>query len=165
MSNHGKISINDFYGKMKLSSKNAIYDVLKLTFSENIYDFYGGYFPSGKLGTCTVYHEDTVNISNLSNNFNGKVYFYNDALNIIPDDENYSETKYWKVQSTALNHKIGIVSMTIEFEIQETKPDYKNLSSEIFIPPVGGDSTITGGDNENEGYIKDTTPGTENGGK
>ena len=141
VSNYGKISINDFYGKMKLT-QNAIHDTLKLTFSENINNFFGGYFPSGKLGTCTVYDEGTVNISNLSKNFNGLVYFYNDTLNIIPDDENYPETKYWVAKLESLICKIGIVSMTIEFEIQETKPVYKDLSSEIFIPPGGGDISI-----------------------
>ena len=95
------------------------------------------------------------------------MYFYNDAINIIPDDENYPSKVYWCGKSMDGNPEIGIASMTIKFEIQETKPDYKDLRpEEIFVPPVGGDTPITGGgDNEEEGYIKDTTPGSKNGAK
>ena len=157
-SNTGTITIKNFYQQMTNSILGK-YDALKLTFNEDFYNILGGYLPSGQLGTCTILAFN--NSTNTIGEYNGIVYFYNDAINIIPDDENYPSKVYWCGKSMDGNPEIGIVSMTIEFEIQKTKPDYKDLRpEEIFVPPVGGDTTITDGGDE-EGYIKDTTPGAK----
>ena len=131
----------------KLDSEITNTDIFKLTFAESFYDFFGGYLPSGQLGTCTVqaYNNETNSLGE----YNGKVYFYNDIIKIIPDDENYPSNKFW--YDGLFDVESGIVSLSIEFEIQVTKPDYVDL-----ILYADDKENNTGGD-----IIIGTIPGTE----
>ena len=124
----GTITIKEFYASIKYSSED-IEDVLRITFDNNsFYDFYGGYLPSGKLGTCRLRSYVSTEIS--IKEINGMVYFYNGALNVIPNDINYPKFKYWHTADKGIMQKIGIVSMTIEFEIQSSQPTYEDLSQQ-----------------------------------
>ena len=126
----GKISIHDLYAPIK-RTKGYIKDTLKLTFNENFYDFYGGYLPSGQLGTCKILYYNTFQNSTIE--INGMVYFFAGTLNIVPQDQKCAGYKEWfsKYESdTGDDPIVGIISMEFEFEIQKSVPTYVNLSEE-----------------------------------
>ena len=140
----GVLTIEGFYHGLK-NTIGHTKDTLKLSFDEKFYEYYGGYLPSGELGTCKIRYYNMF--ENITKDIDGLVYFYNEALNIIPIDDNYPEIKHWYTkdcESTGEDPVVGIISMNIEFEVQKSKPEYVDLSN------IGDDNDVEMPDGENK---------------
>ena len=140
----GVLSIEGFYHGLK-NTIGHTKDTLKLSFDEKFYEYYGGYLPSGELGTCKIRYYNMF--ENITKDIDGLVYFYDEALNIIPIDDNYPEIKHWYTkdcESTGEDPVVGIISMNIEFEVQKSKPEYADLSN------IGDDNDVEMPDGENK---------------
>lgn len=155
----GVLTIEGFYHGLK-NTIGHTKDTLKLSFDEKFYEYYGGYLPSGELGTCKIRYYNMF--ENNTKDIDGLVYFYDDALNIIPIDDNYPEIKHWYTkdcESTGKDPVVGIISMNIEFEVQKSKPDYVDLSNigddnDIEMPGEGSKpGTIVPDDNYSSDFI------------
>ena len=141
---YGELTIEGFYHGLKITIGHTK-DTLKLSFDEKFYEYYGGYLPSGELGTCKIRYYNMF--ENITKDIDGLVYFYDEALNIIPIDDNYPEIKHWYTkdcESTGEDPVVGIISMNIEFEVQKSKPEYADLSN------IGDDNDVEMPDGENK---------------
>ena len=141
---YGELTIEGFYHGLKITIGHTK-DTLKLSFDEKFYEYYGGYLPSGELGTCKIRYYNMF--ENITKDIDGLVYFYDEALNIIPIDDNYPEIKHWYTkdcESTGEDPIVGIISMKIEFEVQKSKPEYADLSN------IGDDNDVEMPDGENK---------------
>ena len=141
---YGELTIEGFYHGLKITIGHTK-DTLKLSFDEKFYEYYGGYLPSGELGTCKIRYYNMF--ENITKDIDGLVYFYDEALNIIPIDDNYPEIKHWYTkdcESTGEDPIVGIISMNIEFEVQKSKPEYADLSN------IGDDNDVEMPDGENK---------------
>ena len=140
----GVLTIEGFYHGLK-NTIGHTKDTLKLSFDEKFYEYYGGYLPSGELGTCKIRYYNMF--ENITKDIDGLVYFYDEALNVIPIDDNYPEIKHWYTkdcESTGEDPIVGIISMNIEFEVQKSKPEYVDLSN------IGDDNDVEMPDGENK---------------
>ena len=140
----GVLTIEGFYHGLK-NTIGHTKETLKLSFDEKFYEYYGGYLPSGELGTCKIRYYNMF--ENITKDIDGLVYFYDDALNIIPIDDSYPDIKHWYTkdcESTGEDPVVGIISMNIEFEVQKSKPEYVDLSN------IGDDNDVEMPDGENK---------------